>query len=302
MTLLAAPAPKASTSPAPSPMALLSSRSAAASSSLFRPWAASEAASEAAGEATEALVQCSPPVGICAGLSTRASRPAKPRSASTDDAGSGRGAAPATQPILTRLEGLVATLDESSQSSRSSSAGSSKDSVSGSSSAGSCPPSPARDMRTPKSKARADASARKGSAFSAPKTSTASSGMPSSAPSGFPGGMLSPEEVALLAAQQQAFHEEALLAMAGLLPPGVPGMPPGAALPPGGLPAAYLDEYARLLQQEQKAQGAAARKQRPKKYRCPHCQVAFSNNGQLRGHVRIHTGERLIDFQLFRKL
>ncbi|XP_046382275.1 zinc finger protein 316-like [Ischnura elegans] len=38
--------------------------------------------------------------------------------------------------------------------------------------------------------------------------------------------------------------------------------------------------------------GAAGKKQRPKKYRCPHCQVAFSNNGQLRGHVRIHTGER----------
>ncbi|XP_065351722.1 Krueppel-like factor 16 [Cloeon dipterum] len=35
-----------------------------------------------------------------------------------------------------------------------------------------------------------------------------------------------------------------------------------------------------------------ARKQRPKKYRCPHCNVAFSNNGQLRGHIRIHTGER----------
>jgi Zinc finger, C2H2 type len=34
-----------------------------------------------------------------------------------------------------------------------------------------------------------------------------------------------------------------------------------------------------------------ARKQRPKKYRCPHCNVAFSNNGQLRGHIRIHTGE-----------
>lgn len=33
-----------------------------------------------------------------------------------------------------------------------------------------------------------------------------------------------------------------------------------------------------------------ARKQRPKKYRCPHCQVAFSNNGQLKGHIRIHTG------------
>ena len=35
---------------------------------------------------------------------------------------------------------------------------------------------------------------------------------------------------------------------------------------------------------------AAVKKQRPKRFRCPHCQVAFSNNGQLKGHVRSHTG------------
>lgn len=34
------------------------------------------------------------------------------------------------------------------------------------------------------------------------------------------------------------------------------------------------------------------KKQRPKRFHCPHCQIAFSNQGQLRGHVRIHTGER----------
>ncbi|UYV75708.1 SETMAR [Cordylochernes scorpioides] len=27
------------------------------------------------------------------------------------------------------------------------------------------------------------------------------------------------------------------------------------------------------------------RKQRPKKFQCPHCQVSFSNNGQLKGHL-----------------
>ena len=33
------------------------------------------------------------------------------------------------------------------------------------------------------------------------------------------------------------------------------------------------------------------KRQRPKRFHCPHCQVAFSNNGQLRGHIRIHTGK-----------
>ena len=36
------------------------------------------------------------------------------------------------------------------------------------------------------------------------------------------------------------------------------------------------------------------KKQRPKRFQCPHCQVSFSNNGQLKGHIRIHTGKRLI--------
>lgn len=33
------------------------------------------------------------------------------------------------------------------------------------------------------------------------------------------------------------------------------------------------------------------KKLRPKRFQCPHCQVCFSNNGQLKGHVRIHTGK-----------
>lgn len=40
------------------------------------------------------------------------------------------------------------------------------------------------------------------------------------------------------------------------------------------------------------AQLASGRKQRPKNFQCPACKMAFSNNGQLKNHVRIHTGER----------
>lgn len=50
-------------------------------------------------------------------------------------------------------------------------------------------------------------------------------------------------------------------------------------------------EYARVLAEEAQLKMMTARKQRPKKFKCPHCDVAFSNNGQLKGHVRIHTGK-----------
>jgi huckebein len=42
--------------------------------------------------------------------------------------------------------------------------------------------------------------------------------------------------------------------------------------------------------------GSGNKKQRPKRFRCPHCQVAFSNNGQLKGHVRSHTGTFICNF------
>lgn len=33
------------------------------------------------------------------------------------------------------------------------------------------------------------------------------------------------------------------------------------------------------------------KRQRPKRFNCPHCHIAFSNNGQLKGHIRTHTGK-----------
>lgn len=52
-----------------------------------------------------------------------------------------------------------------------------------------------------------------------------------------------------------------------------------------------LEEYARVLEQEHQEKVLNAKKKRPKKYKCPHCDVGFSNNGQLKGHIRIHTGK-----------
>ena len=52
-------------------------------------------------------------------------------------------------------------------------------------------------------------------------------------------------------------------------------------------------EYARVLAEEAHTKMMSVRKQRPKKFKCPHCNVAFSNNGQLKGHIRIHTGNLL---------
>lgn len=55
-------------------------------------------------------------------------------------------------------------------------------------------------------------------------------------------------------------------------------------------PFVMEQEYARVLAEEAQVKMMTARKQRPKKFKCPHCEVAFSNNGQLKGHIRIHTG------------
>lgn len=61
-------------------------------------------------------------------------------------------------------------------------------------------------------------------------------------------------------------------------------------------PFVMEQEYARVLAEEAQVKMMTARKQRPKKFKCPHCDVAFSNNGQLKGHIRIHTGKFVIDY------
>lgn len=64
-----------------------------------------------------------------------------------------------------------------------------------------------------------------------------------------------------------------------------------SAIDPMYMGGAVGHEYARVLAEEAQAKLMSARKQRPKKFKCTYCDVAFSNNGQLKGHVRIHTGK-----------
>ncbi|XP_043519926.1 early growth response protein 1-like [Frieseomelitta varia] len=61
---------------------------------------------------------------------------------------------------------------------------------------------------------------------------------------------------------------------------------------PHSLYTPMVMEQAVEMLHRQDAVAKQLKKQRPKKFRCEHCDVAFSNNGQLKGHVRIHTGER----------
>lgn len=64
-------------------------------------------------------------------------------------------------------------------------------------------------------------------------------------------------------------------------------------------PFVMEQEYARVLAEEAQVKMMTAKKQRPKKFKCPHCDVAFSNNGQLKGHIRIHTGTLTLKYVIF---
>lgn len=77
----------------------------------------------------------------------------------------------------------------------------------------------------------------------------------------------------------------------------MPPTPPADFLPLGPFDAYSMSlmeqEYARVIAEEARAKMMSSKKQRPKKFKCPHCDVAkFSNNGQLKSHIRTHTGER----------
>lgn len=69
---------------------------------------------------------------------------------------------------------------------------------------------------------------------------------------------------------------------------GQPNVYPGILAP--GLCDRSVEEAVRMVHR-QDAAAKQIKKMRPKKFRCQYCDMAFSNNGQLKGHIRIHTGK-----------
>jgi len=78
--------------------------------------------------------------------------------------------------------------------------------------------------------------------------------------------------------------------------PGIyPGTHPGfqSGIYPGIFPLNLYNhsmEEAMQMVHRQDVVAKEMKKMRPKKHNCPHCSMAFSNGGQLTGHIRIHTG------------
>ncbi|KAG8184943.1 hypothetical protein JTE90_011075 [Oedothorax gibbosus] len=60
---------------------------------------------------------------------------------------------------------------------------------------------------------------------------------------------------------------------------------------PEEIPFPVNPAFSQLLDQPNMSK-FRVKKQRPKRFRCKQCQTSFSNNGQLKGHLRIHSGER----------
>lgn len=70
---------------------------------------------------------------------------------------------------------------------------------------------------------------------------------------------------------------------------------------PNEFDAQWLQEYQNVHLavteiNRQEALAKQAKKLRPKKFKCDYCPMTFSNNGQLQGHLRIHTGNYLTKF------
>lgn len=102
-------------------------------------------------------------------------------------------------------------------------------------------------------------------------------------------------------AMKSAMHSMLMSSAMPMMPPSdymyMPPTPPADFLPIAPFDAYSMSimeqEYARVIAEEARAKMMSTKKQRPKKFKCPHCDVArFSNNGQLKSHIRTHTGER----------
>ena len=56
----------------------------------------------------------------------------------------------------------------------------------------------------------------------------------------------------------------------------------------------FEQEYVRIIAQEAHSKIINTKKQRPKKFECNYCSTKFCNRGQLKSHIRTHTGESML--------
>ncbi|EDV47768.1 Krueppel-like factor 16 [Drosophila erecta] len=99
-----------------------------------------------------------------------------------------------------------------------------------------------------------------------------------------------PQHAPFLSAASDLYYAAAAAAAAAAAT-STPTAVPGFGMDPFTM-SLMEQEYARVMAEDAQLKALNSRKQRPKKFKCPNCDVAFSNNGQLKGHIRIHTGER----------